>query len=189
MTETESAWNDGRPEGVTCEMYLRGEGKRCRHYLPHGACSLPGELMCVEWLKKNAPRPRAGRAGERSKDLFGNPSPEPPVQMQTPVQSPPPAASLGAVGPQPPTEETAPVLRGLTTEDIEGFKDLRVEVCVRAGDHGEFWIVPVQTGRSRREVTPEHLATIARVLDVFSNSEIVAFDWKQPPTTPEGVSA
>ena len=57
MAAPETAPTDDKPAGITCEQYVRGEGKRCRHYLPNGACSLPGELMCVEWLKKNGQRP------------------------------------------------------------------------------------------------------------------------------------
>lgn len=43
-----------RPDGITCEKYAPGIGKRCVSYLENGACSRPDELMCVEWLKRNA---------------------------------------------------------------------------------------------------------------------------------------
>ena len=36
---------------------------------------------------------------------------------------------------------------------------------------------------ARKEITPEHLATIARVLDAFPGSRVVAFD-KKPPAEP-----
>ncbi|NOJ81584.1 hypothetical protein HNV28_25165, partial [Myxococcus xanthus] len=42
-----------RPAGVTCETYVRGEDKRCRHYLANGGCALPGVGTCTEWLKVN----------------------------------------------------------------------------------------------------------------------------------------
>ena len=54
---------DDRPAGITCEKYVRGEGKRCRHYLANGGCALPDELMCVEWLKLNDHRPARPREG------------------------------------------------------------------------------------------------------------------------------
>lgn len=49
-----------RPSGITCPKYVRGEGKRCAHFKANGACALPDEFMCVEWLKANgkaAPAP------------------------------------------------------------------------------------------------------------------------------------
>ena len=44
-----------RPPGITCEKFLRSEGRRCAHYLANGACALTSEFMCVEWLKVNGP--------------------------------------------------------------------------------------------------------------------------------------
>ena len=42
-----------RPE-ITCLSYGPKPGlRRCRHYLKGGACELPDEFMCVEWLKVN----------------------------------------------------------------------------------------------------------------------------------------
>ncbi len=39
---------------ITCARYEALPGsKRCRHYHPNGACGLPDEFMCVEWLKAN----------------------------------------------------------------------------------------------------------------------------------------
>lgn len=68
-------------------------------------------------------------------------------------------------------------------EDIESFKALGVEVCVRSDDYGDLWLVPAYTGQPRKEITPEHLATIARVLEAFPWSRVVAFD-KKPPAEP-----
>ena len=46
---------------ITCPKYEPVAGtKRCRDYHPNGACGLPDEFMCVEWLKANghaAPAP------------------------------------------------------------------------------------------------------------------------------------
>ncbi len=44
-----------RPPGITCEKFLRSEGRRCAHYLQSGACALASEFMCVEWLRLNGP--------------------------------------------------------------------------------------------------------------------------------------
>ncbi len=39
---------------ITCPKYEAVTGtKRCRHYHANGACGLPDEFMCVEWLKAN----------------------------------------------------------------------------------------------------------------------------------------
>ena len=39
---------------ITCPKYEPVPGtKRCRHYHSNGACGLPDEFMCVEWLKAN----------------------------------------------------------------------------------------------------------------------------------------
>ncbi len=180
---------------ITCPHYDAPAGeKRCRHYLKNGACSRPDEFMCTEWLKANghvvppadqpsgpdstrvaetSPQPRAGT------DLFGNPvpDPEPPAR---PAQPPPPAAARPSSDEQ---LEQRP-LRGLTTEDIDSFKELNVEVCLRSEAFGEVWLVPEYTGRDRKEITPEHAATICHVLQAFPGSQVVSFE-KSPKTDEE----
>ena len=156
-----------RPNGITCEKYVRGEGKRCRQYLPNGACSLPGEFMCSEWLKKNSPRP------PQTKDLFGNPLPDPTASKQA--------------QPEPANVEQPGVVRpGLTAEDVESFKALRIEVCIRSDALGEIWLVPAYTDQARKEITLEHVASIGRVLDAFPGSRVMAFEKKPPVAPPEG---
>lgn len=178
MAVPETARGEDRPEGITCAQYVRGEGKRCRHYLPNGACSLPTEFMCVEWLKRNGHLPPPA-----ARDLFGNPLPNP--SLATPatpqprvVENPAARTEQSPVVEQPPLSR-----RGLTTEEIESFKALGVEVCIRSQEYGELWLVSAPTGQPRKELTPEHLATIARVFDVFPGSRVVAFD-KQPSAEP-----
>lgn len=65
-----------RPPGITCEKYVRGEGKRCRHYLANGGCSLPGEAPCSEWLKLNGER-RAATAAKVPEPLPAGPALKP----------------------------------------------------------------------------------------------------------------
>lgn len=180
---------DDRPAGITCEKYVRGEGKRCRHYLSNGGCELPDELMCVEWLKANGHRPPAAPAEPRPKDLFGNavaadkPAVSKPAPKALPVL---PAHSSG----DEPRSANAPApaidvdqLRGFTNEDIASFKALGVEVCLHSEAYGELWLVPAYTGRPRKEITPEHAATVMRVLSVFPGSRVTAFE-KNPPGEP-----
>lgn len=183
-----------RPEGITCPHFDAPPGeKRCRHYLKGGACARPDEFMCVEWLKANGhpvpPQPASPSADLASEakaptkpvtDLFGNPAPELVQQRErprtensgpAPANAPTPAADPGE----------RPPLRGLTTEDIESFKALGVEVCIRSEAFGDVWLVPDYTGRDRREITPEHAATICRVLDAFPGSQVVSFDKNPKP--------
>jgi hypothetical protein len=181
-----------RPIGITCERYVRGEGKRCAHYVTNGACSLPDEFMCVEWLKANEPGlhpaepsappvvvPVPPVASAVVRDLFGNPVP----QVEAPAPKPNPAVSVPvpvAAIPQP-TPIDISRLRGFTTEDIESFKALGVEVCLQSESFGELWLVPAYTGQPRRELTPEHLATVLHALSVFPGSRVIAF---HPPIKP-----
>jgi len=176
-----------------CEHYdaLPG-GKRCRHYVQGGACARSDEFMCVEWLKANghaAPSPAPApvepekqpepkpAAPKVATDLFGNPLPDPPRPTPTkPSASRAPA--LHVVRDPAPAEEREP-LRGFTTEDIEGFKKLGVEVCLSSEAYGEIWLVPKYTGSDRKELTPEHAATISRVLEAFPGSRVVSFE--KPP--------
>ena len=192
MPATAPSTIDDRPAGITCEKYVRGEGKRCRHYLANGSCELPDELMCVEWLKANGHRPPAAPAVPRPKDLFGNPvADKPAVSKPTPKALP----VLASDGEPRSAIDAAPQidvdqLRGFTAGDIASFKALGVEVCLHSEAYGELWLVPAYTGRPRKEITPEHAATVMRVLSVFPGSRVTAFE-KQTPGAPakEGSSA
>jgi hypothetical protein len=84
--------------------------------------------------------------------------------------------------PSSPTDES-PLprpLRGLTTEDIESFKALGVEVCLRSEELGELWIVGEYSGRDRREISIDHAAVICRVVEAFPGSRVTSFE-KRPP--------
>ena len=147
--------------------------KRCRHYLDNGACALPDEFMCVEWLKANdhTPAPIGSQA-----QLFGG-QPEP-VASPLPTRLAPPR-----VVPKKPDEPDQPPPRGLTTEDIDSFKALKAEVCMSTPHLGELWLVPEYTGQDRRELTPEHAGTLYQVLAVFPGAQVVSFE--KSPTTDE----
>lgn len=187
-----------RPPGITCEKYVRSEGKRCVHYLAGGSCSLPDEFMCVEWLKANGPKPRQPQPPllisepesspePQPRDLFGNPVPA--VELPARVSKPKPAAAPPPLvnSAMEPTSSVIDVeqLRGFTTEDIASFKALGVEVQLHSESYGEFWLVPDYTGQSRKEITPEHAATLLGVLSVFPGSRVVAFEKKANPPNPE----
>jgi hypothetical protein len=57
---------------ITCSKYSKqvGESKRCVHFLPGGACALPDEVMCTEWLKVNQPKAQDPPKQEKSQ-IFG----------------------------------------------------------------------------------------------------------------------
>jgi hypothetical protein len=178
-----------RPPNITCEKYTRGEGKRCIHFASNGACTLPDEFMCVEWLKANGHGKRALPVVEEApapkpiaRDLFGNPLPE--------VATPTPKASTPiALAPRPDADAQPAVdvdqLRGFTTDDIESFKALGVEVLLHSVAFGDVWLVPAYTGRERKEITPEHAATLARVMSVFPGSHIASFEKTPKTNNPE----
>lgn len=118
-----------------------------------------------------------------ARDLFGNPLPE---------AAPPPAPKVSTSAPiaKQPAEACAPTvdvdqLRGFTAEDIASFKALGVEVLLRSETYGDVWLVPAYTGRERTELTPEHAATIARVMSVFPGSHIVSFEKTTKTANPE----
>ena len=44
--------------------------------------------------------------------------------------------------------------------------------CLRSEAYGDLWLVPAYTGQPRKEITPEHAATVMRVLSVFPGSPL-----------------
>ena len=179
----------------SCEHYdALPDGRRCRHYVQGGACARSDEFMCVEWLKANghavpSPTPAPAEAAKQPEtkvptpkvatDLFGNPLPDPPRPAPA-KPAPSRAPALHVVRDTAPPEEREP-LRGYTTEDIESFKKLGVEVCMSSESFGELWLVPEYTGHDRKELTPEHAATISRVLEAFPGSRVVSFEKSPKP--------
>ncbi|GEL75657.1 hypothetical protein MVI01_74410 [Myxococcus virescens] len=173
---------------MTCEAYVRGEGKHCLHYRPGGGCTLPGVGTCTEWLKVNrqarphrdvaappAPMPPA-KSAPVAVDLFGQPLPEAGSKKLAPT----PASKPAPPAPSPDVKELdAEALRGLTDEDIASFKALNAEVCFRSETYGEVWLVPDYTGQARKELTPEHAATLVRVLSAFPGSRVMSFEKRQ----------
>jgi hypothetical protein len=80
-----------RPPGITCEKFLRSEGRRCAHYLTSGACALATEFMCVEWLKLNGPN-------KRGPPVLAAPAVEPPPVVVEPPKPLPSARDLFGKG-------------------------------------------------------------------------------------------
>jgi hypothetical protein len=180
-----------RDTGFGCPHYDAFPGKkRCRHYQDGGSCDRPDAVKCVEWLRLNektkpAPKPQGPT------DLFGEPIPEPkpkrPKRTRATQQWRRPTAAR--LSPPPVIDEPIPVrepLRGLTTDDIDGFKALGVEVCLESDAFGSVWLVPEYSEADRKEIIPEHAATIVRVMEAFPGSKVVSFQ-KSPQQGKESV--
>jgi hypothetical protein len=134
---------------ITCERYIPGsDDKRCRYYKAKGGCTLSSEA-CIEWAKVNR-RPAAGATGTRLKVVPSTTSP---------------ASSTIAV--------SAPA--SITAADIASFRALRVQICFQSDELGELWLVPSYTSQARNEITPEHAATVGRVLAAFPGARVTAF--------------
>ncbi len=96
---------------ITCSKYTKqvGDSKRCVHFLQGGACSLPNELMCSEWLKVNQPREPDPPKQEKSQ-LFGflGDQHSPCLTPNTPQDGPPTPASAPQASPTGPTGPSSP---------------------------------------------------------------------------------
>lgn len=189
-----------------CPKYRPLPGsKRCQHYVDGGACSLPDEFMCVEWLKANgqkvappapgieapppkepppmAPPPPAAKPTDQARDLFGA-TVSPPVSKEPPRKRPEPATSSSP--PTPPEVPAAPPLARISDEDIASFKALGVEVCIESESIGQVWLVPDYTGQDRKEISVEHAATLRLVVDAFPGAKVTAFEKLRPAKPPAG---
>ena len=144
------------PDPVTnCPRYQpRAGSKRCEHYLDGGACALATEFMCVEWLKANRHLVPQDHPSHGS-------MPAPPVLLS------------GVASPAP---EPAQARTPITQEEIASFKALGVELCLDLGEAGPVWLVPHYTSQARKEITPEHAATLRLLLDAFPGARIAAFE-------------
>lgn len=64
----------------------------------------------------------------------------------------------------------------ITPEQIESWRELRVEICMFIKKNDFFWLVPEYTGKDRVEMTPEDFikqaAAIKLVLEAFPESKI-----------------
>lgn len=162
--------------GVSCSHYSPlPQNKHCRHYLPNGACSRPGELMCVEWLKANK------QSTTVPKQVKQESKPVEPRSNQFKLNHPEPktqTAHISSQRRQPATR--TPQQRPLNAwflkpADITRFKQLGLEVCLHT-DAGEIWIVPRYTSSNRIELEPEHAALLAFTALAFPNSKVTSIN-------------
>ena len=174
--------------GITCKNYVPENGKRCKHFLQNGGCSLPQELMCIEWVKANPHRSNdtsviaSAKQAKATLDLFGNPLPPDKPAKPKPISHPPESEALQ---PTPSSAVDVDHIRGLTSDDIESFKALGVEIQLHSDRYGDLWLVPAYTNKPRKELTPEHVATLLRVAMVFPGVQVVSFDTLSNQERPE----
>jgi hypothetical protein len=166
---------------ITCPKYEPVPGtKRCRHYHANGACGLPDEFMCVEWLKANGhatPAPVTPSVTNAvARDLFGNP-----VAETRPPGAPPPTARIETAADR---REDVPIVRSLTDADIASFKTLGFEVRLATEEVGDVWIVPAYTGADRHELSVDHAALIVAVASAFPGARVTALVRKPRPPVP-----
>lgn len=174
---------------ITCSKYDAVPGtKRCRHYHANGACALPDEFMCIEWLKANghtAPPgtpPPPPSPPPLTRTLFGEVRAEAPARP-APIAKPS-AQSIAARPTAPKPESDASVVRTITDADIASFKALGLEVCVATAELGDVWIVPAHTGADRLELSVDHAALIAAVTSAFPGARVTALVRKPKPPVP-----
>ena len=165
---------------ITCPKYEAVPGtKRCRHYQPNGACGLPDEFMCVEWLKANGhatPAPtRSTPTSEPARDLFGRPIADKPAPITAPKAALVPAA--------PPSRIDVPIVRTLADVDIASFKALGLEVRL-ATEVGEVWLVPAYTGVDRQELSVDHAALLATICSALPGAQVTALVRKAKAPVP-----
>ena len=168
-----------RKPNIECPKYLPlPDSKRCRHYLDGGACALASEFMCVEWLKRNrrvVPHDHPAQTSSPS-ITESHASMTPPAAPESDQRAPmvPTAPMPPALEPQHAAALTA---RAAIPQDaLDSFKVLGVELCIRSEELGDVWLVPHFTGQARKEITPEHAATLRLLLEAFPGGRIVRFE-------------
>jgi hypothetical protein len=184
MTILQRYPNQSPAPGIDCPRYQpRASSKRCAHYLDGGACALATEFMCVEWLKANRravpqDHPAHGMTPAQPALLPGLAPPTPACATPKPVVAAPQAPSAPA--PEPPPVRP-PARAPISPEELASFKALGVEVRLDLDEAGPLWLVPSYTGQARKEITPEHAATLRLLLDAFPGARIAAFEKTTPP--------
>jgi hypothetical protein len=173
------------PAPVTCPHYAPLPGvRRCRHYLPNGACDRPDEFLCVEWLKGNAHRAPVGGSGE---DAMG----ASPLVDRFPERW----LSLFDHGPAPLSQSrrlararlappSLPVVRSFTpppvpptsAEDVAALAERYAETQLETEELGSVWIVAEPTGADRLELTYRDAATLAAVCAAFPGARVVSLE-------------
>jgi hypothetical protein len=179
MTILQRYSNRSHRSGVDCSKYQpRAGSKRCQHYLDGGACALATEFMCVEWLKANGHLVPQGHPGEgmTPAQLAFLPGLAPLAPTRATPEPEASASQAPSVPAAEPPSVNANTRAPITPEELASFKALGVELCLDLDEAGPLWLVPAYTGQARKEITPEHAATLRLLLDAFPGARIAAFE-------------
>jgi len=143
--------------GFSCPKYAPIPGsKRCQHYVGNGACALPDELMCIEWLKRN------GHAAAPAALQAAVPAPRAVFPPPAPAQAPEQAGARGAHA-----GDLSPI-------------ELAIE------HHGQrLFLVEQYSDSERGELSWDHAATLRLLLESFPGARLVGFG-HAPPHSPAG---
>jgi len=183
-------WMPSSSVSIECADYQPTPGgRRCRHYIEGGGCQLPAHGECIEWRRRNRLAPRAAASvavaaagaaaaaatAPAQASLFAVTLPPPPAPSPGSDGRRSRSARQGAANAAPPAFATFDRPIDLRPEDITSFKALGVEVCIESPTLGEVWLVPEYTGADRQEITPEHAAKLAMIVQVFPGAH--ATEW------------
>jgi hypothetical protein len=179
MTILQRYPNQNPAPGIDCSKYQPRTGsKRCQHYLDGGACALASEFMCVEWLKANRQLVAQDHPGHGATPA--QPALLPGLAPPAPARAAPrlevAAAMARSVSQAEPPSAPAHARAPITPEELASFKALGVELRLDLDEVGPVWLVPRYTGQARKEITPEHAATLRLLLDAFPGARIAAFE-------------
>lgn len=179
---------------VSCPHYAPPPGeRRCRHYLPNGACDRPDEFMCVEWLKTNGPSasvkandagagvdaiddaPRmAARFPQRWLSLFDHAPPR---------LGPPPRPARGRPSSPAPPPPAQPPASPANTEDVAALAERYATTKLETEELGPVWLVAEPTGSERLELTYRDAAALAAVCAAFPGARVVALERAKKKST------
>jgi hypothetical protein len=191
MTILQRYSNRSHHSGVDCSKYQpRNGSRRCQHYLDGGACALATEFMCVEWQKANrhlVPQGHLGHGGTPAQSAF-LPGLTPPAATSATPAPEVAAARVPFASTVEPLPVRAQARAPIAQEELASFKALGVELCLDLDEVGPIWLVPGYTNQPRKEITPEHAATLRLLLDAFPGARIAAFE-KAAPTKGEEAQA
>jgi hypothetical protein len=158
---------------IECPKYQAlPNSKRCTHFVEGGACALPEELMCVEWLRANGhptPTPTPMPAAKLFQLEPPKPAPVAPTRPATPMM--PPYVCVESIDRRP--------AEPLPADRLQAFKALGVEVELDVGG-APVHLVPDYTGQDRIELSVEHAATLRLLLDSFPGARVVGFGRSNP---------
>lgn len=196
-----------RPAGIQCPLWepVSLGSKRCRYYLEPkegetgGLCSLPGQLLCVEWVRRYG-------TDEQKKQLAPMTTPPRATAQQDPDAPPPLALSSPEPKPEPPPKPQPPArlktvqgevdmapphpfepAKEIDASSLEALELAGVEVELSAPHlNGGITLVPARTGRTdRSEMTFREAATIRLIVDCFPGAHVTAYRAGCRETQPE----